>query len=338
MANMTRRKFLCQTTFAAAGTLTASLAQAAPIQYAGLNVARLRIRHPRKFRLLQFTDVHFFAGKEPYRAREDAKTVDLMHEVVDRSEPDLVLITGDLWHNNPGGRGFEYLQYSVRQMESLGVPWAFCWGNHDKLDDYAAGDELLTNAKGSLYRGAANDGSYIVEIVDSKDVPVWQIICLNSGEDGLAEPQWRWLKSLPNPEQAPTRWAAFHVPIRQFEDIWTNGAASGIKGEKHGYDNNEVGESLGVLKRAGIRACLCGHDHINDYSGIYDGIDLIYGRATGYCGYGAVPVPKGGKLFKINCLTGHYDWAALLAGGKEWRMKKGEQLDYEKKNAGWLAG
>lgn len=334
MWHMTRRRFFST---AAAGTLSAPIANAADAPHAAPHVAPLRIKKPARFRLLQFTDIHFFQGKEPYRAREEAKTCDLMRAIVDHSHPDLVLITGDMWHNNPGGRGYEFLQFSVRQMELLGVPWAFCWGNHDNLDDRAAAHQLLEQAKYSLYRGMTADGSYIIEIIDSKSVPVWQIICINSGDDGLAATQWRWLESLPSPNQAPPRWAAFHVPVRQFEDIWSDGAASGIKGEKNCYDD-EAGESLAVLKRAGIRACLCGHDHINDYSGVHDGIDLIYGRATGYSGYGAVCAPKGGKLFKINCVTGRYDWTSLLADGKEWRPKKGEQLDYEKKNSGWLTG
>ena len=49
-----------------------------------------------------------------------------------------------------------------------------------------------------------------------------------------------------------------------------------------------------------MRACFCGHDHVNDYGGVLDGIELVYGRATGYGGYGGDYVDKGGKLITVN--------------------------------------
>ena len=60
-----------------------------------------------------------------------------------------------------------------------------------------------------------------------------------------------------------------------------------------------------------MRACFCGHDHVNDYGGVLDGIELVYGRATGYGGYGGDYVDKGGKLITVNCETGDYSYQSV---------------------------
>lgn len=42
-----------------------------------------------------------------------------------------------------------------------------------------------------------------------------------------------------------------------------------------------------------------GHDHNNDYYGEYDGINLAYGRKTGYGCYGPEGMLKGARVFKV---------------------------------------
>ena len=43
----------------------------------------------------------------------------------------------------------------------------------------------------------------------------------------------------------------------------------------------------------------CGHDHNNDYSGIYKDIELIYGRKTGYGSYGPNDFLNGATVFSL---------------------------------------
>ena len=89
----------------------------------------------------------------------------------------------------------------------------------------------------------------------------------------------------------------------------------------------EDGSSLAVLKAAGVRACFCGHDHQNDYSGAADGVELVYGRVSRAGGYGADIFPKGGKLITVNCRTGRYEWVSITPDGKRWRPKPGERRE-----------
>lgn len=47
-----------------------------------------------------------------------------------------------------------------------------------------------------------------------------------------------------------------------------------------------------------IKGVFCGHDHDNDYSGQYKGIELVYGRKTGYGSYGPTG-QRGGTVIKL---------------------------------------
>lgn len=41
-----------------------------------------------------------------------------------------------------------------------------------------------------------------------------------------------------------------------------------------------------VMKELGIKAGFCGHDHNNDFGGELEGVELVYGRKTGFGCYG----------------------------------------------------
>jgi hypothetical protein len=48
-----------------------------------------------------------------------------------------------------------------------------------------------------------------------------------------------------------------------------------------------------------VLACFVGHDHINDYEGTLDGVDLCYGRGSGYDCYGREGYRKGARLITL---------------------------------------
>lgn len=290
--------------------------------------ATLAISDPSNLRALQVTDIHFFMPSP--RPRQDEKTIEDLSRLIDLTQPELLLLTGDLWQDNPQGRGEEFMRFGVEKINALGLPWLFVWGNHDKLDDYKTGHEAITNAPHSLYRGGPGGGNYTVHITDRAGKPCWDLICLNSNERGLGEAQHAWLASLREARlQQPVRpgaFALFHIPLKQYEDLWHAGTASGVCFEKIAH-RNEDGVTLGFLQSLGtVRACFCGHDHINDFSCRFENMDLVYGRATGHAGYGANRVPKGAKIITVNCETGTYGWESILADGTRWHETPGVQI------------
>lgn len=349
---LSRRRFLARGGAGAVATLLANSRLAAqkralnPIaletsnRYAETSVS-VQVRRPERIRILQFTDLHFFNERNRYGSGPDERTVLDTNRMVEVYEPDLVAVTGDLWHDNPGGRGEEFLAYGVAHLERLGVPWLFTWGNHDQLDDYVAGHDALAGARHSLYRGGASGGNYTVELLDGSGRPLWELFCLNTTNLGLQRPQRDWIdaeyerrrQARPHP---PPAFCLLHIPLLQYDYLWEEEMASGFKREAVCSDG-ENGSSLWHLKRLGcVRAVFCGHDHVNDYCGILEGIELAYGRATGHAGYGGDQVRKGAKLITVNGLAGTYTWATVFPDGARWRPEPGFRTE-EVVDAYWMA-
>ena len=332
--NITRRQFL-ETSVGVIGLAATGCATHARIVTtkpgASSGVTCLKISNPSKFTILQFTDVHLFFGKElaeTYNKRSE----EAIKKLVALAKPDILMVTGDLWRDNPPEKLEEYMRYGVEKCAALGVPWAFAWGNHDKLNDFAVGHKALTEAKNSLYHGGDSAGNYVIDIVDKHRKTVCQLVCLNTEGDGLGASQQKWMHELAEKsvKLSVPRFAFFHIPIKQYSDAWNSGTAKGFKAEGTGI-GKEDGSSLPLLKALNVKACFCGHDHINDYSGNVEGVDLVYGRATGYGGYGDSELPKGAKLITVNAKTGQYTWESILPDGTRWSPKPGERISKEKK-------
>ena len=316
---VTRRVFLKSSLM---GAGLALMGMAAPTA-----AARLTVAHPKRFRILQLTDLHFFSHEQELRDAFNARAVENMRKLVKGTKPDLVMVTGDVWSENPNGEGEARMRWAIEQFEALGVPWAFTWGNHDLVSDFTVAHDALAKANHSLYRGGASDGNYAIDIEDRDHQRVWQIVCLNTHRDGMQRAQQEWFHDLVKADPTPLpRFAFFHIPLKQYDDIWKNGAAHGMKGEDVCMEK-EDGSSLAVLKAGGVRACFCGHDHQNDYAGLAEGVELVYGRVSRAGGYGADIFPKGGKLITVNCRTGRYDWVSITPDGKRWHPKPGEHRE-----------
>ena len=222
------------------------------------------------------------------------------------------------------GRGQRGLDLVLKSFPALGVPWTICWGNHDLLDDYQRGHDLLEQSPKSLYRGGASHGDYRIEVraagSEAKDAPVLDLLFLNSNEEGLTAWQIRTLNRMTahvasTRSKAAPALAFFHIPILEYETRINASTMKGIKFEGVGRvkENGQAFPALTAPKT--IRACFCGHNHTNDYVVKADDLDLVYGRATGYAGYGGEKVRKGAKLIEIDLATGNYQQTTVFADG-----------------------
>lgn len=333
MRDVSRRGFLAATSAAAVTMLGTPAARAAEVSW----VSRLKVSDPAAVKVLQFTDVHFFSGiaKTPSLEKHRRRvTVEHLKQLLDAAKPDLFVMTGDLWCDNDGGRGAEYMAFAVEQLAGLGVPWAFTWGNHDQLDDFAAGHKSFAEAKGSLYAGRESNGNYVVSLEGNSGERLAEVFCLNSKTGGLDAEARDFTKSAAKTLDAagprPLRIGAFHIPVRQYQDVWDDGSARGIIGEDVCFEGEDR-SSLPVLAEAGLTAVICGHDHVNDYSAVSGGVDLIYGRATGVGGYGGEVVRKGAKLYTLDPARKTYEWVSMLPDGTKWRPAADERKDVREK-------
>jgi len=291
------------------------------------NSAALSVADPSRITLLQFTDLHFFCKHEDPNA--DQKTIEFMPRLVDQAKPDLLMVTGDFWHDNPEGRGRAQAEFAVEQISRLGVPWIFTWGNHDLLDDIPKGHDLFHDAKGSLYRGGPAGGNYTVQLQDKSGATLWDLACLNTSSKGMGEAPRAWLReqiaARANAPQTPV-FGVFHIPLKQLDELWGTEQTRGVKLGGTGY-GDDTGETLGLLAQLGARATCCGHIHTNDYSATQDGVELIYGHATGAAGWGGETVPKGAKIHTLNAQSGSHAWETLLIDGTRWTPAPGTRID-----------
>lgn len=288
----------------------------------------LTIGDPSRIRMLQITDIHFFGNHEDLS--KDKQTLEEVPRLIDKTNPELLIVSGDLWSDNPNGLGREHMQFGLDQLAKWGVPWLFVWGNHDLLDNYAEGHDAFHDARGSLYRGGASGGNYVVALEDKAGNSCWDLICMNSMNGGLLQQQRDWLKALPAQDYHPTAKNAFaivHIPVKQYADVWADEKTGGVLLEAVS-SWEEDGSSLPLIDSLGtVRAYFCGHDHVNDYRGTWGGIELNYGRATGHGGYGGDKVPKGGKIIIVNAETGKYTTESILPDGSTWNSEPGKKLD-----------
>ena len=291
---------------------------------AGDGVATLDVGSRGGLRVLQITDNHYFCGVKSGLAVTDGDTATERdwQEYVRIYKPDLIVSSGDLWHDNPGGRGQASLEWVLPKLERLGVPWAMCWGNHDQLDRFQRGHDALEGAANSLYRGGGTHGDYRIDIrAGSKSAG--RIYLMNSNQFGLTAWQTEWLrrtraslKPADNPE-APAL-AFFHIPLLEQKSLFTLGKTPGLWNEEV-CNEKEEGQALPVLAEGGrIRACFCGHDHTNDYLVRARDVDLVYGRSTGHSGYGGEKVRKGAKIIELDFATGAYTQVSVFPDGTRW--------------------
>ncbi|MBP9003471.1 MAG: metallophosphoesterase [Candidatus Hydrogenedentes bacterium] len=328
---MNRRHFLRQAGVALlAGSMGFSRRATARSTSSGMDVVHLKVSGS-PLRLLQFTDVHFFIrfqGDMAQAMDSNVPTVDLLKQLVDRADPHLIMVTGDFWHDNPDGKGLEFLAYGLDVMAGLERPWLFTWGNHDQVDDLNRAHRMLSEAPHSLYAGATSAGNYLVRI-GPENQSMLDLFCLNSGKEGLKQPARDWMDHVVQRLSAEnvaetTRVAVFHIPLRQYREAWEHPEAKGFKGENVSY-YQEDGQNLACFARHGIRATICGHNHTNDYEGITGNTRLVYGRATGLNGYGGEVLPKGAKLYTYTPETRDFSWQTLLPDGSTWQPAPGDK-------------
>jgi hypothetical protein len=284
--------------------------------------AHLTTASPKTCKILQITDLHFFNKT----GNEDERTINDCQKQFERHQPDLVVASGDLWHDNPGGRGERGLELVLKMFDAGKTPWTMCWGNHDILDKYQAGHDLLEQAPHSRYRGGSSHGDYRIEVFagggNSEGPPAMDLIFLNSSDEGLTAWQTGALGQMTaqikasRPKPVPA-FVFFHIPILEYESRIRAETIKGVKLEGVGRCK-ENGQAFPALTGAKtIRACFCGHNHTNDYVVKTDQLDLVYGRSTGYAGYGGDTVRKGAKLIEIDLANGSYHQTTVFADGSK---------------------
>ena len=163
-------------------------------------------RQNKDFRILNITDPQLSNGEWEDGHKNRAILEYTLKELVKRTEPDLITVSGDLaWAGND--RAYDMLASFI---DSFGIPWAPVWGNHDNQDGAEYIDSVATRymtfpnciyEKGDPSLG---NGNYVISIEDGK-TPIEALIMLDTHDrasytDEGGETRSAWAKLIP--EQA----------------------------------------------------------------------------------------------------------------------------------------
>lgn len=345
MFNMNRREFLTAATMGASSLVMPTFIKKGPI-LKGSKVVRLDTDHfelicndPRKVRILQLTDTHFGSPK-PERSITDKFSKKLIKSLVDQQKPDLVFHTGDFINNDNEGAEHSAIEF----MNDLGTPWSLVFGNHDhqrakgaiSLDEYQ--NRMENHAAG--YRknsDGTHEHCFRIDFKSKSDKPGFTLIGFNCGSPStsmeVTPTQIEWFKQQLEADarlgQNQPIIVMQHIPTIEYKTLFDKGAAVGRQGETVCFEQDNGGVFNEYVLSRRVKAIFCGHDHVNDYIGEHRGIKLVYGRVSGWSGYG--DWQRGGRTIDLDLLDRTYKTKVVLPEGAmdmnpEWRKTLSEDL------------
>jgi hypothetical protein len=112
--------------------------------------------------------------------------------------------------------------------------------------------------------------------------------------------------------------AFFHIPLPEYIHAWENKTAPaiGVKNEDECSPEINTGMFSAMLKSGDVMGTFVGHDHINDYIGVYYGMALAYGRVSKVMGDPEDPL-AGGRVIVLKEGQRSFDtWIRQIDGKK----------------------
>ena len=273
------------------------------------------------YRILHLADIHI--GNSFISFKKDQKALRAIERVINHTQPDLVVVTGDMVYPVPllsgSGNNLTATRLFANFMESFGIPWTVTFGNHDEeifswypLESLC---EVYEQSHNCLFQrgpdGVTGVSNHIINILNSDGTLNTSLFMLDSHDyinpflflhyDHIREDQVEWyeqqIKSISNyynnGKIVPSL-AFFHIPLNEFNDaweLWQNGGDP----EVYYHYGEKVEKVSAPIKRSSIfekmvelgstRGVFVGHDHYNDFSITYRGIRLTYGKSIDYLAY-----------------------------------------------------
>ena len=257
----------------------------------------LKFGNDKKFKIVQFTDVHYISGD----ARSDV-ALENIKEVLDTEKPDFVIFTGDILFGKPADKG---LREVVGIASERKIPFGVTFGNHDDEHNLTR-EQLFEIVKDIPYNMTSTNPeitgvtNYILPIMSSvQDKPAFLLYCFDSNAYSTIEgvkgygyihfDQIAWyreqsaLYTRNNGGVPISSVAFFHIPLPEYNQAAADEQAimTGTRKEKACAPELNTGMFTAIKEMGDIMATFVGHDHDNDYAVLRHEIMLAYGRYTG---------------------------------------------------------
>ncbi len=257
----------------------------------------LQFRKDGKFKIVQFTDVHF-------KYNNPASDIALVriNQVLDEEKPDFVVFTGDIVYSEPADK---CMLEVLEQVSKRNLPFVVIFGNHDNEHGKTREQlyDLIRSVPGCLMpdRGTAPSPDYTLTIKASSDNKndAAVLYCLDShsysqlkevkGYAWLTLDQVNWYcrqskeYTSHNGGNPLPALAFFHIPLPEFNEAASDEDAilKGTRMEEACSPKLNTGMFAAMKEAGDVMGIFVGHDHDNDYSVMWKGILLSYGRFTG---------------------------------------------------------
>jgi len=258
------------------------------------------------FTIVQFTDLHYGTSDA-----KDEKTTELQKMILSMVNPDLVVISGDgVYADGDVASGWFKSQWKkfIAPTVDTGIPYAFTLGNHDDEGDLTrrqivkldATNEYSLRSESVGISGTANFRLPVYASQNDSQLAA-HIWVLDSGSYGCEDVEggygcietdvveWYNEQSQIVKDEYGTNvhhLAYFHIPLPEWLNVYNEEEIYGHAGEAVCCSVWNTGFFAAAKTNGDITAMFVGHDHNNDFGGWYDGIELVYGRKSGYGLYG----------------------------------------------------
>ncbi|CAN7746832.1 metallophosphoesterase family protein [Paenibacillus sp. LjRoot56] len=292
----------------------------------------LNFRRDGTFTIVQLTDLHWKDG-----GTDDTCTQDLVRQILIAERPDLVIITGDVIDKKECRDPLRSFEIALESVCESGIPWAFVFGNHE----YECGTDpllfaaLLKRLPNCLYemgpenvRGYSN---YSLPIYGSHSVSVEAVLYLLDsgsktnmdfgGSDWIHWSQIAWYRSeseqfrVKHGEEPLPSLAFFHIPLPEYDEVWTHHVCFGNKFKKVSSPKVNSGLFASMVEMGDVMGTFVGHCHLNDYYGELHGIRLCYARLSGIGAKGPIGYARGARVIRLYEGERAFDVWQRLEGG-----------------------
>lgn len=258
--------------------------------------SELKFNKEGKFKIVQFTDLHFKYGNP---ASDVA--LERINEVLDAERPDLVVFSGDIVYSAPADSGMRKVLEPVSKRK---IPFIVTFGNHDDEQGMTREQlyDIIRKVPSNLLpdRGTVLSPDYVLAVKGSasgKDAAL--LYCLDShsysplkdvkGYAWFTFDQIGWYRkqsaayTARNNNQPLPALAFFHIPLPEYNEAASdeNAILRGTRMEEACAPKLNTGMFAAMKEAGDVMGTFVGHDHDNDYAVMWKNILLAYGRFTG---------------------------------------------------------
>ena len=280
------------------------------VQMAFAQKPDLRFDKEGKFKIVQFTDIHW-----DDESVKSYPTIDIIESVLSEEKPNLVVFTGDIAFF-PVKKSWQKIAKPVIDKK---IFWTYVNGNHDEEFDMDRSKivEYLTSLPYFIGESGPDNihgySNFNLLINGNKTNQPANILYFFDSNSYTHNPQlgyYDWIK------RDQVNWyyeqskayrkkfnktlpglAFFHIPLPEYKILLENHEYLGTANEGVASPVVNSGLFSTFLETGDVMGVFTGHDHNNDFIGTVCDIALAFGRVTGTNAYG--DFERGGRVIEL---------------------------------------